>query len=114
MQLTFNPVTNHKTISVSPYILALCIFIALFLNGVIETLVHSPWCPVPCMYWTAALASLDDPALVGCWDDRSLTVVMSVLDENFILSDRRIRQATCCYLLTAVLHLCQVHVSVLV
>ncbi|XP_067943228.1 probable methyltransferase TARBP1 [Watersipora subatra] len=76
-----------------------------FLHGVLETLTLAPWCPVSCMYWTAALASLNHSSLKGCWTERSLKHVLKIMSEGFILGDKRLRQATCCYLLTAVIHL---------
>lgn len=64
------------------------------------------------MYWVAALASLADPTLKGCWDERTLAIVLDLVSENFILSERRVKRATHFYILSAVLNLCQVSVKV--
>lgn len=87
-----------------------CLFIikAVFLHGVLATLASSPWPPVPSMYWLAALASVNKPSLRGTWDETTLTIALQIMNGNFLLSDRRIRQATCHYLLMCVLNLCEV------
>ncbi|KAF6023006.1 hypothetical protein EB796_018701 [Bugula neritina] len=84
---------------------------ATFLKGVIHTLASSPWCPVPCMYWLAALSSLNHPSYKGCWDEQSLAVIVDMMGNHLLLSDKRVRNATCYYLLTAVTNLCQINGS---
>lgn len=79
-----------------------------FLHGIIETLASNPWSPVPCLYWVAALAKLEQPQYRGGWDHETIVLINQMITICCSLSEKRIKLATEFDFLTAILNLCEV------